>query len=228
MGSHDGAETCELFGEYILHQITEKYGNKFGLYTETMDSEFLKSRRVESKQLKRTSVPSLTDNTPQYVHNKSNHPPGILKNVPKAINKRLCEISSDKDSFSIAAPLYQKSIDKSGYDHVLKFKPPSTNEDKGYANNRARNVIWYNPPYNKAVSSNIGRDFLRLIDEEFPKDHTLSKIFNRNTIIGGNFHVNELHKPISLLVLTQDLIFRLRKLLSRVDLYYNGAGIATK
>ncbi len=78
--------------------------------------------------------------------------------------------------------MYQKSIDKSGYDHVLEFKPPSTNEDKSYANNRARNVIWYNPPYNKAVSSNIGRDFLRLIDEEFPKDHMLIKIFNRNTI----------------------------------------------
>ncbi len=37
---------------------------------------------------------------------------------------------------------------------------------------------------------------------------------------GGNFHVNELHKLISLLVLTQDLIFRLRKLLTSVDLYY--------
>ncbi len=37
---------------------------------------------------------------------------------------------------------------------------------------------------------------------------------------GGNFHVNELHKLISLLVLTQDVIFRLRKMLSSVDLYY--------
>ena len=37
---------------------------------------------------------------------------------------------------------------------------------------------------------------------------------------GGNFHVNESHKLISLLVLTQDLTFRLRKLLSNVDLYY--------
>ncbi len=42
---------------------------------------------------------------------------------------------------------------------------------------------------------------------------------------GGNFHVNELHKPISLLVLTQDLIFRLRKLLSSVDLYYMGPAL---
>ena len=43
---------------------------------------------------------------------------------------------------------------------------------------------------------------------------------------GGNFHVNELLKLISLLVLT---IFWLRKLLTSVDLYYiSGASIATK
>ncbi len=47
-------------------------------------------------------------------------------------------------------------------------------------------------------------------------------IFNiqRAKNFGGNLHVNEQHKLISLLVLTQDLIFRLRKLLSSVDLYY--------
>ena len=43
---------------------------------------------------------------------------------------------------------------------------------------------------------------------------------------GGNFHVNELHKLISLLVLTQDVIFRLRKLLTSVDLYYMGKNCA--
>ena len=42
---------------------------------------------------------------------------------------------------------------------------------------------------------------------------------------GGNFHVNELHRLISLLVLTQDLIFRLRKLLCSVDLYCMGLAL---
>ena len=32
MGSYDGAETCELVGSFILHQITKKYGKHFGLY----------------------------------------------------------------------------------------------------------------------------------------------------------------------------------------------------
>ena len=32
MGSYDGAETCELVGAYLLHQITTRYGTTFGLY----------------------------------------------------------------------------------------------------------------------------------------------------------------------------------------------------
>ena len=42
-------------------------------------------------------------NIPRYVNKKSNHPPLIIENIPKSINKRLSE-----DSFSKAAPLYQK------------------------------------------------------------------------------------------------------------------------
>jgi hypothetical protein len=43
------------------------------------------------------------NNVPQYVHNKSNHPPTILKNIPESIKKRLSEISSDEESFKKAA-----------------------------------------------------------------------------------------------------------------------------
>ena len=47
----------------------------------------------------------------------------------------------------------------------------------------------------------------------------------RTKNFGGNFHVSEPHKLISSLVLTQDIIFRLRKLLSSVDLYYLGPAL---
>ena len=34
MGSYDGAESCELVGTYLLHNIKERFGNacNFGLY----------------------------------------------------------------------------------------------------------------------------------------------------------------------------------------------------
>ena len=48
--------------------------------------------------------------------------------------------------------------------------------------NRKRNIIWFNPPYNKNVKTNIGKIFLKLVDKHFPKSNKLHKIFNRNTL----------------------------------------------
>ena len=55
---------------------------------------------------------------------------------------------------------------------------------KSYEKNktRERNITWFNPPFNINVATNVAKTFLSLIDKHFPKDKTLSKIFNRNTI----------------------------------------------
>ena len=47
--------------------------------------------------------------------------------------------------------------------------------------NRSQTIIWFNSPFNKAVSTNIAKIFLWLINRHFPKSHRLHKIFNRNT-----------------------------------------------
>lgn len=118
-------------------------------------------------------------NTPLYVHSKSNHPPNIIKNIPESVNRRLSEISSDASVFDEASKPYQEALERSGYSFKLEFKPPQTSSPK---RNRSRKVIWFNPPFNKNVKSNIGRQFLRLIDQSFPVGHKLRKIFNRNTL----------------------------------------------
>ena len=48
--------------------------------------------------------------------------------------------------------------------------------------NRQHNIIWFNPPFSKSVNTNIGWEFLSLIDKHFPLQHKLHKIFNRNTL----------------------------------------------
>ena len=53
-------------------------------------------------------------NIPLYVHKNSNHPPSILKNIPKFINRRLSEISSDKECFDNAKHVSQEALNKSG------------------------------------------------------------------------------------------------------------------
>ena len=45
------------------------------------------------------------NDTPVYVHSQSNHPPTIIKQIPKAISRRLTDISSNQDAFREAAPL---------------------------------------------------------------------------------------------------------------------------
>ena len=61
------------------------------------------------------------NNIPLYIHKKSNHPPQIIKNIPKSINKRLSEISYDQDSFDKAVPLYKKPLTTADTSTALHF-----------------------------------------------------------------------------------------------------------
>ena len=45
---------------------------------------------------------------------------------------------------------------------------------------RKRKVIWYNPPFNANVKTNVAEEFLRIIDSCIPKEYR--KLFNRNNV----------------------------------------------
>ena len=87
------------------------------------------------------------NNQPQYVNSHSNHPPSIIKQIPKSINKRLSSLSSDQQSFDECKAVYENALKQSDYIFPLHYSnhdstnPPSTNKRK-----RQRNIIWYNPP----------------------------------------------------------------------------------
>ena len=119
--------------------------------------------------------------TPIYVHYHSNHPRGILQNIPKSVNLRLSKLSSDKNVFDSAKGPYQEALNKSGYNYPLEFDPPAA-VDENKKKNRSRRITYFNPPFSLNVASNVGRDFLKLIDEHFPKGHLLRKIINRNSV----------------------------------------------
>ena len=106
----------------------------------------------------------------------------IIQNIPKSINKRLSEISIDKNSINQSASLYQKALDDSGYHHHLTFTPSLMQSLNSTRRNCRRNVIWYNPPFSKNVATNVGRMLLKILYEEFPESHVLHKIFNLNTV----------------------------------------------
>ena len=120
------------------------------------------------------------NDTPLYVHSQSNHPPGILRNIPQSVNRRLSSISANEEVFKQACPPYQEALEKSGYDFQLKFSPIDQPEQK--SRRRQRKITWFNPPYSKDVQTNIGEKFLKLVDKNFPPGHPLAKLINRNTI----------------------------------------------
>ena len=48
--------------------------------------------------------------------------------------------------------------------------------------NRNREIMWYNPPFDLQVKTNVARNFIDLIKKHFPPHHKLHKILNKNTV----------------------------------------------
>ena len=120
------------------------------------------------------------DDISQYINKESNHPSDLIKHLPASTEKRLSSNSSDEKIFQELAIYYEDISNKAGYiDKVVHDAPGASNlENKN--KNRQWNVIWFNLPCSKSVTTRIGQFFLYLIDAHFPKNHTFNKIFNRN------------------------------------------------
>ena len=122
---------------------------------------------------------------PIYINNKSNHPPSILKQLPTSINKRISKLSGNQETCNTAAPNYEEALQNSNFDTHISYLPQTDSHDNQPPSqkcNRNRNVIWYDPPISRNVTTNIGRLFLNLIDKHFPQSNKLHKILNRNTL----------------------------------------------
>ena len=116
-----------------------------------------------------------------YVNKNSNHPNTVTKHIPKSINARLSSISSNEVEFNRDRDTYHKALSDSGYTETLEFAQNRQTNSKG-RKLRKRHILWYNPPYNSSVRTDLGRNFLGLIEKHFPKDHRLHKIMNRNNV----------------------------------------------
>ena len=93
------------------------------------------------------------------------------------INKRLSELSCDKNEFDKAKGIYEKALNESDFNTKLSYQ-----NEPSERKNRNRKIIWFNPPYNESVKTNIGKQFLKLVKKHFPRHHKYNKVFNTNTI----------------------------------------------
>ena len=118
---------------------------------------------------------------PLYVHRDSNHPSTVTKSIPSGVNKRLSSLSSTRELFDAAKAPYQDALERSGYGHRLEYELVAE-PAAGRRRTRRRNIVWFNPPYCKTVSTNVGKKFLGLLDSCFPPGHPLHHILNRNAV----------------------------------------------
>ena len=118
------------------------------------------------------------NNQPVYINTQSNHPPHIIKRIPSMISDRISNISSSKNVFERAAPLYNDALRASGFTETLKFNKKASKTNKS----RSRNIIWFNPPYSINVRTNVARKFLQIVSKNFPRRHRLHKLFNSNNL----------------------------------------------
>ena len=119
------------------------------------------------------------NDNPLYINANSNHPPSITKQLPKMVNKRIQDLSCNREEFEKAKPTYETALKESGYDGDMTYDKEENTER---SNNRNRKIIWFNPPFNQNVKTNIGKIFIKLINKHFPRHHRFHKIFNRNTL----------------------------------------------
>ena len=90
-------------------------------------------------------------------------------------------LSSNEQVFNQEAYIYNEGLKQAGYNENIKYIPP-TPTDTRVKRHRKRSVIYFCPPWNDALKTNLGKKFLSLIDKHF-KNHTyLGKLFNRNTV----------------------------------------------
>ena len=186
MGSLDGAEISELIGLFMLSEI-KKIDCNNGLYRD--DGLILLEKCPGPKRdriiknlhkLFKDHGLKITIATagPVYINAASNHPPSILKHIPKMVERRLNNISCNEAVFNNAKPLYEDALRRSGFDSKLTYDNGSPTQRK----KRRRKITCFNPPFCQSIDMNISKKFLLLVDKHFTPDHQLRKIFNRNTL----------------------------------------------
>ena len=157
MGSYDGAELCELIGIYIQSLLTN-----------------ILSKDITKHPYKKPSDKLI------YIDVSSNHPPQIKKQLTKIISERLSRSSSNADIFNNTKSKYEEALKNCGHTKKLTYTSPN-HEQNNVRRKRQRKILWFNPPFNLDVSTNVTKIFWNLIEKRFPRSIKLHKIFNKNT-----------------------------------------------
>ena len=69
------------------------------------------------------------DQSPSYININSNHPKAIIKQVPKAVNLRIRNLSSHEKIFRKSRKMYIDALKSSGYKENFTYKEENIPND---------------------------------------------------------------------------------------------------
>ena len=98
-----------------------------------------------------------TNNEINYIHKELNHPPSIIKHLPLSAERSLQKLSSNEKIFNDTISIYQKALIKAGYKHKLTYQ--KHDQKKYNSQERKKQIIWFNPPYSKNVTTKVEKIF---------------------------------------------------------------------
>ena len=80
--------------------------------------------------------------------------------------------------------IYELALKESKHKHRMEFKEPPAEPEAlpKRKRQRKRNVLWFNPPHNDNVVTDVARRFLELLDTFIHRDHAFRCLFNRCTV----------------------------------------------
>ena len=111
-----------------LHQIFKSIGLKIATLINTDTANYLDiTLDLRDMSYKPYHKPN---EKLQYINMKSNHPPSIIKNLPKMIETRLSGIYSDKKKFDESKDRYEEALRASGYKYKLEYSRKAKEQKK--------------------------------------------------------------------------------------------------
>ena len=113
------------------------------------------------------------NNNPIYIDKSLNHPPTILKQLPKSIAKRISETSSNEEILNKSIKIHSKALKQHGFTNEHKYLPNELQQpEKKKKEENAK----------RRSSSSIHSIQKTLLKKHFPTSHILHKIFDNNTV----------------------------------------------
>ncbi len=79
--------------------------------------------------------------------------------------------------------LYLSALESSGYRANIEYKEEESSAPRQKRRRpRYRETFWFNPPYNLKVRTPIGREFLKILEKNFPRGNKWYEFFNKHTV----------------------------------------------